>query len=432
MLGTLTQDPGQGAAGAAVRAVLDESPNLAPGYEAVRRAADTAGAEQRVEDTAALEALLGPGLHISPTRFEKYQYCPFGYFLQYILKAAPRQKAELAPNISGTLTHWVLENALRRQGEAFKDLTPEELETLVNDLVDEYTAANLPGMTLRMEYLVGRIRRNLVGLLGFIQRDLRQSGFQPVAFELRIDDRPDADDPDAPRVDPVELDDGAGHIVRIVGTVDRVDAMPLEKLGRTYLRVVDYKTGGKEFKLKEVYCGLDCQMLLYLFSLTRDKSGRFTGAEPAGVLYLLADPAPKTTNRQQAQQDVQYELDGLVRDEQKVFDAMDADETGRYLPFGYRNGVPSPSQKDKRADIAKLNRIQLHLDDLVTQMGQQLYDGQIAAEPLVAGAGRNPCVWCDYSFICCHETGIGERALEAPAKPFEPEEADDGKEGEQA
>ena len=87
---------------------------------------------------------------------------------------------------------------------------------------------------------------------------------------------------------------------------------------------------------------------------------------------------------------------------------------------------------DKRADIAKLNRIQLHLDDLVTQMGQQLYDGQIAAEPLVAGAGRNPCVWCDYSFICCHETGIGERALEAPAKPFEPEEADDGKEGEQA
>ncbi|MCO7108050.1 PD-(D/E)XK nuclease family protein [Gemmiger formicilis] len=168
-----------------------------------------------------------------------------------------------------------MENALRRQGEAFKDLTPEELETLVNDLVDEYTAANLPGMTLRMEYLVGRIRRNLVGLLGFIQRDLRQSGFQPVAFELRIDDRPDADDPDAPRVDPVELDDGAGHIVRIVGTVDRVDAMPLEKLGRTYLRVVDYKTGGKEFKLKEVYCGLDCQMLLYLFTLERNAKRQF-------------------------------------------------------------------------------------------------------------------------------------------------------------
>ena len=45
---------------------------------------------------------------------------------------------------------------------------------------------------------------------------------------------------------------------------------------------------------------------------------------------------------------------------------------------------------------------------------------------------QEPCVWCDYSFICCHETGIGERALEAPAKPFEPEETENEKEGEQA
>ena len=117
-----------------------------------------------------------------------------------------------------------------------------------------------------------------------------------------------------------------------------------------------------------------------------------------------------------------HQLDGLVRDEQKIFDAMDADETGKYLPFGYRNGAPSPYQKDKRADSAKLSRIQLHLDDLVTQMGEQLYGGQIDAEPLVVSSSKSPCTWCDYSFICCHETGVHERALEAPAKPFEPEE----------
>ncbi len=117
-----------------------------------------------------------------------------------------------------------------------------------------------------------------------------------------------------------------------------------------------------------------------------------------------------------------HQLDGLVRDELKIFDAMEADETGKYLPFGYRNGAPSPYQKDKRADSAKLSRIQLHLDDLVTQMGEQLYGGQIDAEPLVVSSSKSPCTWCDYSFICCHETGVHERALEAPAKPFEPEE----------
>ena len=188
--------------------------------------------------------------------------------------------------------------------------------------------------------------------------------------------------------------------------------------------MVDYKTGTKKLDLKEVYCGLDCQMLLYLFSLTRDPGGRFTGAEPAGVLYLLADPAPESTTRANAARSVEYKLDGLVRDEQKLFRAMDADETGRYLPFSYLRGAPSPYQKDKRADQAKLDRIQLHLDDLVTQMGEQLYSGRIAAEPLVTG--RSPCQWCDYGFICCHEDGIGERALDAPAKPFEgPEEKEE-------
>ena len=217
-----------------------------------------------------------------------------------------------------------------------------------------------------------------------------------------------------------------GRTVQLVGTVDRADEW-VEEDGTRWVRVVDYKTGTKKLDLKEVYCGLDCQMLLYLFSLTRDKSGRFTGAEPAGVLYLLADPAPETTTREKAAHSVEYKLDGLVRDEQKLFDAMDADETGRYLPFSYYKGVPSPYQKDKRADIAKLNRIQLHLDDLVTRMGQQLYEGQIAAEPLVTG--RSPCQWCDYGFVCCHETGIGERALEAPAKPFEaPGQPEEGEE----
>ena len=122
---------------------------------------------------------------------------------------------------------------------------------------------------------------------------------------------------------------------------------------------------------------------------------------------------------------MEYKLDGLVRDEQKVFDAMDAEETGRYLPFSFRGGVPSPYQKEKRADRAKLSRIQLHLDDLVTRMGEELYSGCIAAEPLVTG--RSPCRWCDYGFICCHEEGIGERALDAPAKPFEPPENSDKK-----
>ncbi len=388
---------------------------------------------RQVNDLSALSGLLGQRLRISPSQLEKYYTCRYGYFLQYVLGLRPRRRAELSADQSGTLMHWVLQMALDPHPAAdnpckaltpFLELDDEAMAGLAGLLVDEYAKRYLPEDTARFTYLLSRLKKSMTGLLCYLRDEQKQACVHPAACELRSGSGEDAVPGQV-----YQLSDG--RTVQLVGTVDRADEW-VEENGTRWVRVVDYKTGTKKLNLKEVYCGLDCQMLLYLFSLTRDKSGRFTGAEPAGVLYLLADPAPKTTARQQAERGTEYELDGLVRDEQRVFDAMDAAETGRYLPFGYRDGKPSPNQKDKRADIAKLNRIQLHLDDLVTQMGSQLYSGRIEAEPLVAGAGRNPCVWCDYSFICCHETGIGERALEAPAKPFEPEETENEKEGEQA
>ena len=379
-------------------------------------------APRQVRDLDALELLLGRRLRISPSQLEKYYTCRYGYFLQYVLGLRPRKRAELSADQSGTLMHWVLQmaldpapgpdNPLAGAMTPFLELDDEAMAALAALLVDEYAKRYLPEDTARFAYLLSRLKKSMASLLCYLRDEQRQSSFKPVACELKIGRGEDAVPGQTYRL-------SDGRTVQLIGTVDRADEW-VEQDGTRWVRVVDYKTGSKKLDLKEVYCGLDCQMLLYLFSLTRDASGRFTGAEPAGVLYLLADPAPETTTRADAAKSVEYKLDGLVRDEQKVFDAMDAEETGRYLPFSFRNGVPSPYQKDKRADIAKLNRIRLHLDDLVTQMGEQLYGGQIAAEPLVTG--RSPCQWCDYGFICCHETGIGERALDAPAKPFEPEE----------
>ena len=379
-------------------------------------------APRQVRDLDALELLLGRRLRISPSQLEKYYTCRYGYFLQYVLGLRPRKRAELSADQSGTLMHWVLQmtldpnpgpdNPLAGAMTPFLDLDDEAMAALAALLVDEYAKRYLPEDTARFAYLLSRLKKSMASLLCYLRDEQRQSSFKPVACELKIGRGEDSVPGQTYRL-------SDGRTVQLIGTVDRADEW-VEEDGTRWVRVVDYKTGSKKLDLKEVYCGLDCQMLLYLFSLTRDSSGRFTGAEPAGVLYLLADPAPETTTRADAAKSVEYKLDGLVRDEQKVFDAMDADETGKYLPFSFRNGAPSPYQKDKRADIAKLNRIELHLDNLVTQMGEQLYGGQIAAEPLVTG--RSPCQWCDYGFICCHETGIGERALDAPAKPFEPEE----------
>ena len=107
----------------------------------------------------------------------------------------------------------------------------------------------------------------------YLRDEQRQSSFKPVACELKIGRGEDAVPGQVYRL-------SDGRTVQLVGTVDRADEW-IEEDGTRWVRVVDYKTGSKKLDLKEVYCGLDCQMLLYLFSLTRDPSGRFTGAEPA-------------------------------------------------------------------------------------------------------------------------------------------------------
>lgn len=424
LLGGLWQsDTPQRAAVLSALETLERTGKGASGFAAVRRAADRGAAA--VGDTAALESLLGRHLPISPTRFERYALCPFGYFMQYVLRARPRQKAELAPNISGTLTHWVLEQALSRRGETFVDMDPGEIEAMVKELVAEYAAANLPGDSVRMDYLLRRIARNLVGLLGFIQRDMRQSGFTPVAFELRIDDRPDPEHPDAPRVPPVELTDAAGHTVRVIGTVDRVDAMRLGD--KTWLRVVDYKTGTKKFDLREVWHGLDCQMLLYLFTLERNGGALFPGASAAGIEYLIADPPPTTEPRpagdgpQTAEPDPpSYPLEGLLLDDESVYRAMDTKGTGEFVPlsFSAKTGQVNAQSRRRLASAEKFGRIREHLDGLLARMADDLYAGRIPAQPLVPGSGKSPCRYCDYRAVCRHADGENERGLESGDDPF--------------
>ncbi|MGN0708037.1 MAG: PD-(D/E)XK nuclease family protein [Faecalibacterium sp.] len=384
---------------------------------------------RQVHDLPALARLLGRRLYLSPSQMEKYYTCRYGYFLQYVIGLRPRRRAQLSADQSGSLMHWVLQMALEPDPDPdnpcsaldkpFVELEDEVLEQLASRLVDEYARRYLPEDTARFRYLLSRLKKSMAGLLCYLRDEQRQSCFRPVACELKIGFG-------AGEVRPQVYRLSDGRTVQLIGTVDRADEW-IEEDGTRWVRVVDYKTGTKHFDLREVYCGLDCQMLLYLFSLTRDQSGRFTGAEPAGVLYLLADPAPESSTRAEAARPMEYELDGLVRDEHKVFAAMDAEETGRYLPFHFnKNGLPT-DRGGKRADTAKLARIQLHLDALVTQMGEQLYGGCIAAEPLVTGKSC-PCVWCDFGSVCCHEDGIRERILEAPAKPFEAESEQEEKE----
>ena len=383
-----TWDP-ESPATAALYGAVEAAPGGAEQLAPVRRAASAE--PYKVRDKAAMRRLLGRDLWLSPSKMERYYSCPFSYFMEYVLNARPRRQAALTADQSGNLVHYVLEQALARAGEGFVDLTEDELARLAAEVAEEYVKENMPGGAARFGYLVRRLERSAASLLCYIQAEQRQGSFVPVAFELGIGGKEG-------EVPPVTLTTAGGETVRMVGKIDRVDAY--KEGGKTWLRVVDYKTGSKEFLLEDVRNGLNCQMLIYLFTLTRNGNVRFENPAPAGVLYLMADPAPARESREKAAKGLEYQVEGMVVQDEAVLRAMDRDATGLYVPLKF-DKAGHPKLTEALASLSGLAELQNEMDSLVLRMAQNLYEGEIAVEPLARGKrGETQCEWCDYRSVC--------------------------------
>ena len=361
------------------------------------------GEEYQVEDREALGRLLGRELKISASQLKTFAQCPFAYYMQYVLRAKPRQKAILDPAQSGTLVHFVLEKAL--QEPDFLALNEKELEALAQRLTQQYMKENLDSPDPQLLYLASRLARSFRGLLLFLQQEQRQGGFAPVAFELEIGQGEG-------KVPPRSQSLPGGVTVQAVGKIDRVDLYLPPEENAAWVRVMDYKTGTQTFALEDVLSGIDCQMLLYLFTLTAQwHPAPGLGLKPAGVQYLLTDPAPQTLSREKARQSGQgpgYTVDGLVCADQDVQRAMDAELAGEYMPTGYyKNG--EPKKPGKIAGEEKLRNIEEYLDRLLAGMARRLCDGRVPARPLQDEKGENKCAWCPYRPVCGHLDGENER-----------------------
>ncbi|MDD3428926.1 MAG: PD-(D/E)XK nuclease family protein [Oscillospiraceae bacterium] len=367
-----------------------------------------------VTDTGALKQIITEEMQISPSKMERYYSCRFSYFLEYVLKVKPRRKAELSPIETGSFVHYILEQVIRRCADTFCDLTKAELQQLAEEIADDYIAENMAGATgRRFAYIISRLKKGTARLLCYIQDEQKQSSFHPVAFEQEIG---------GAGVPPLTFETSNQEHVKVVGFIDRVDLM--EREGKSYIRVMDYKTGNKAFELEDVYCGLNTQMLLYLFTL-RQNSTQYKQPVPSGVLYLVSDPPPRHGERNEGADSAAkpiYTVDGLVLNDPLVINAMDKGETGFYVPFAF-NAKGGAKTSKKLADMEKLGRIEKHVQQLVIDMATQLYAGHIAAVPLLNKSKHSPCDYCDYKCICRHECGVNESAVSAPDKFFEAEEA---------
>lgn len=344
-----------------------------------------------------VRALYGDKLRLSASRIDKMAACPFSYFLQYGLKAKPRQAAEFAPPEMGTFMHYVLENVAHDISEmgGFAAVSQSQTNELCDKYVEQYIHDRLNDFrekSPRFVYLFRRLISNVRAVVADMAAELARSDFKPLDFEL--------DFGAASEFPPVELGEGDRSLV-LTGIADRVDGWLHD--GKLYVRVVDYKTGKKKFSLSDVWYGMGLQMLLYLFALQRSGSERY-GAEivPAGVMYvpardvLVSAKAGMSAEEILAEKLKAHRRSGLVLANDDVLAAMERGDSPCYIPVKLKNGVYS-------GDIASAERLGLlsrHIDRILREMAGELHSGCIAADPYFRTQMENACHFCDYAAAC--------------------------------
>ena len=351
-----------------------------------------------------IDGLYGRELKLSASQIDKQAQCRFSYFIRYGLRAKERKEASVDPAEFGTYVHAVLEQTVRDvmdQG-GFENVSVEDMLKIAYDYSAQYAKERFSEIdTQRLSYLFRRNGQELELIVRELWTELKASKFAPVGFEVGF-----GSNGEMPSVE-IQGKDMAGQIR---GFVDRIDAWQADN--GTYFRVVDYKTGSKDFDYCDILNGIGLQMLLYMFALEQGQYPAL-GEEPisAGVQYFPARAPVVSANKKLTEEEVQAEREkkwirkGLVLNNGSVLEAMADEDTENRMPYTRKkDGVLSGNLADSK-QLANLKKYVFHI---LGKLVDEIASGNITPNPYTRGGNNNPCTYCPYGAIC-HAQTVQER-----------------------
>ena len=351
-------------------------------------------------DSTNIRKLYGRKLRLSASQVDKQAQCRLSYFLRYGLRAKERKEAAVDPAEFGTYVHAVLEHTAKTVMElgGFHKVSLEQTMDIAIDYSDQYTAERFNQLdSERMAYLFKRNIRELAMVVEELWQELSTSEFVPVGFEVAFGDDGQMD---AIRIPNSAMD------AQLRGFVDRVDTW--DNGNTNYFRVVDYKTGRKDFDYCDVFNGIGLQLLLYLFAL-EDRGENLLGdhAKPAGVQYFPArSPYISASGRLDNEQaDAKRVKDlkrkGLILSDMDVIAAMEPDGSPKRLSC--KLGKDGSLTGDI-ADREQLKQLKGYVFHVLAKLVEDIASGNVEPNPYCRGNSQDACTYCPYKAVCHSNT----------------------------
>ncbi len=366
------------------------------------------------EETA--RKIFGDALTLSQSKLEKYIKCHFAYYCNYALSLRETETASFKYSDSGTFIHHILEifvKATVDENGFNPNMSKEEISEIVTHEADQYIDGifkNRTAPSKRLIHLFDRLKRLALIIALDLYGEIKSSKFVPRFFEMGIG-KGDATLP------AYELSLKDGTKLTFEGIVDRVDIYKRDN--EVFIKVVDYKTGSKSFRLSDVEQGLNIQMLMYLFAICNSESEiskeRFGLTEndklkPAGVMYISTNVSPQKTSRNISEDELiklvaeSFTREGLLLDDEDVVYAVNQDLNKNYI-IGVERPKPSKKKPDEIPPLKgsaltsaeKFDEIKDGIVETLTEIAAEMRRGNASITPMIK---EDPCKYCQMKQFC--------------------------------
>lgn len=351
-----------------------------------------------------VRSLYGNRLNLSASQVDRYAECRMSYFLKYGLRAQERKEFTVDPAEFGTYVHDVLEHTAAEVMEngGFEAVSLEQILKIARKYSDAYTAERFAQLdSQRLDYLFRRNWRELEMVVEELWRELKDAQFRPAYFELAFGAQG--------AMPPIPLESETLEAY-LRGFVDRVDIW--KKGEEHYFRVVDYKTGKKDFDYCDIFNGVGLQMLLYLFAL-EGTGQELIGGQPvaAGVQYFPARVPVVTADGRLTDEEAEkarrkeWIRKGLLLNCEESLHAMEpSEEIQRLCCTRKKDGTLAGDLADRR----QLTLLKKYIFALVGKHVDEIASGNIEPNPYTRGTSHNACSYCPYGSIC-HKSQVAGR-----------------------
>ena len=355
-------------------------------------------------------ALYGRQLENSVSRLETYAACACRHFLQYGLSLQEREEFGFEVSDMGNVYHAVLENfagKLAESGRTWWDFEENFATQAIKEAVEGYAATygeTVLYSSARNEYAITRMSRILTRTVLTLQQHLKQGSFQPDDYELSFRFAED--------LDSIHVDLSEEEKMHLQGRIDRIDVS--EDAKHVYVKVIDYKSGNKKFDLAALYYGLQLQLVVYMNAAMELESRKHPDKEivPAALLYYHIDDPTIETPVELTQEQINEEIltklrmNGVVNSDPAVVERLDRflQDKSKVIPvekkkdgsFSARSGILSREE---------LQVVSAYVDTKIRQIGREILDGKIAANPYEKG-NEEACTYCAYKKVCGFDGSI--------------------------